>query len=1646
MPKPVVIQIQTEDVTDFEVISRRIKTAMESPRKHAKGLAGDITQIEKDLQDAGTAAQRSMSAIEKKSNDARRESLKLDAQLKSLSAALARNNSLVASGTDAQKRGYAERNRAIRVEQGLLRARKATHDSTIKNLAQEKRELAAIIKDYRQLERVAKSSRSQGKGGFGGLIQGLKSTPLLADAAAMGIGVVAAGAARLGKEALTAAGKYNDLIRGLTFVEGSAEAAALRFDELNELAKLPSLDRNTLIQYNNSLSALGASKTEIDDVFIALSRGVSTFGGTMHDTNGILLQFSQAVGKGSLLLSDFRPIIERMPTFLVEANKALQTGETSWDAFKIAMEDSMDSGKSFFEAFQPVVNQLKNLPGGEIDSYSNSLGNLEDAFTNLQAAMGQKLIGSFVSVSNWMQKIIEQETKLWRYGKDADKFLDFIEAVGEESEIAAAKQQVLEKDIARVEKRLEQSKNQYKEYIEKGANPAAESMEQLDRKIKGQEAALARLNSQLPKTEEETKKATKAFEIKGKALDALSNAYENRVSPSIKVGTDAVGAQILAIQALAKHIGDLNKEYLKPLGEEVDALSNRFNNRVSPSVDKTTDAIGAQILTIQALAKHIGDLNKEYLKPLGEEVDALSNRFNNRVSPSVDKTTDAIGAQIAAFDALGVHISTLSYKQLQQEAQAYGENINDLIKEINRKEGAWEDVNTEVSDVANTISGMFDDASTALVDFLWDLEDADWDSALENFADSLKSIAEDSLKQGLSEGISAQLSEIAPDLGTGGGAGGGLSGAGTLITSILTNPAFLAIATTFLVGAIAYANRSENAVPLSEGLNRQGRPIREFRNRRRGESRENYESAKAAWEAEQGADADTGTRTATRAGGATTAGAGSGATAQTGKQRRGVLGFSGFNLPQMFSRQALARALAEATGADRQAVENIARAMYGDAAYDAEVAAATATDTPTDTSSPPMSTDPGSTGGGGTTPKRQKISRYDPQGKNAARNARDQARLNLRNASSYDDYETKRTAYISAINAYYDTIDAEITALNLTPRAERDRLKANQIDRDGAVGNAAALRNPFENEAEADIPAEAADDSDTTTETSSPPTKTASKSASTTTTSPAVDIYDPYAIEQLRNDRDTAKRALNSATSFDDFETKRQAWIRAINDYHTARKSRAKDTAKSSREAQIKVDGIEGDRIDAVGRAMGVENPFEQAETPIGTGAGAATTTDTATGTGGTGTSEKEAYDPFGINRTRRQMQRSRYEVGRATSSEDFVRKQLAYIQSINAYYDAAEARLDSLDISIEEWTNKNEALAWDREEAITKATEMENTFLETRVENEDKIAAAAEKAAEARRKAEEKLKDDIADIRQDKLDAEKKFREDIENLEEEHQEKLSDIEQKYLDKREDLDLSFQEKVKKTRREMEAEIAGLYKEFHAGEISREELIAGIDQAREARGQTLLEFGYQQQATARQLDIQEGRDVRDATTDFDRREEDIEQIFNATVATLETQLAPLLAQQTALAETQTTTATTASETAALDAATAKMFSPAVAAFDAGAMGLKSVNFEAFKAIPEVLTEKLPTQIGDALAALKPSEIEQLYAENLKITANYVTVNSEKVELTGNVNVEVASVEVNTPVQQSSPQVVVLGEDTISELRDGIIELQDEELSR
>ena len=380
-----------------------------------KVASADIDATQKSLRELESATAKKVVALQRVANAQRavNKSNSGEAERKALDEAKAH----LKVATAAERTAKAVHAAAEKKVRDTARAEKATLDEAKAHL----RSATAMERAAKEADKLARAKEraEQGTKKLSGSTPGLLAMGGALAAGATSAVLLTQGLVRASSASLNAASLVQNQLRGMELVHGSAEAAVKRLDELNELAKLPGMDRNTLIQYNNQLSALGATTQEIDLVFEAVGKGVTTFGGNMHDVRGIMLQYAQAAGKGTATLGDFKPIIERMPTFLIEANKALGTGEQSWDAFKGALDASIASGKSWHEAMTPVWEQIATLPGADIDSFANRIDNLGDTFFNLQVAIGDKflpiagdIIGMVSNVLEYIQGLIEGNNQL----------------------------------------------------------------------------------------------------------------------------------------------------------------------------------------------------------------------------------------------------------------------------------------------------------------------------------------------------------------------------------------------------------------------------------------------------------------------------------------------------------------------------------------------------------------------------------------------------------------------------------------------------------------------------------------------------------------------------------------------------------------------------------------------------------------------------------------------------------------------------------------------------------------------------------------------------------------------------------------------------------------------------------------------------------------------------------------------------------------------------------------------------------------------------------------------------------------------------------------------------------------------------------
>lgn len=206
-------------------------------------------------------------------------------------------------------------------------------------------------------------------------------------------GAVAVGLGAGIVKAVGAAGRMEQIEIGFKGVLGSAEAARLKIEELQEFAARTPFNFTDLARGSQLLLGTGTSADQLIPILGALGNGMSAAGRGTEDFNGALLQISQIINSGKLQGDEMRilaerglPVKEIMDELGTSMGQVGKAGITA-DRFIAALIKTMNSGR-FAGAMEA---QSKTLVG--------SLSNLQDAGERLLITFGKPLIDPTVAVT-----------------------------------------------------------------------------------------------------------------------------------------------------------------------------------------------------------------------------------------------------------------------------------------------------------------------------------------------------------------------------------------------------------------------------------------------------------------------------------------------------------------------------------------------------------------------------------------------------------------------------------------------------------------------------------------------------------------------------------------------------------------------------------------------------------------------------------------------------------------------------------------------------------------------------------------------------------------------------------------------------------------------------------------------------------------------------------------------------------------------------------------------------------------------------------------------------------------------------------------------------------------------------------------------
>jgi tape measure domain-containing protein len=131
-----------------------------------------------------------------------------------------------------------------------------------------------------------------------------------------------------GRQAMDTVVSMDRLTRGMTTLEGSAEAATARMQSLRDAARLPGLDFEQAVKGDIRLRSVGISAELSREALIQMGNALSLAGGTASDLDGVVLALTQIVSKGKVSAEEINQIAERVPQVRAVMKDMFGTADT----------------------------------------------------------------------------------------------------------------------------------------------------------------------------------------------------------------------------------------------------------------------------------------------------------------------------------------------------------------------------------------------------------------------------------------------------------------------------------------------------------------------------------------------------------------------------------------------------------------------------------------------------------------------------------------------------------------------------------------------------------------------------------------------------------------------------------------------------------------------------------------------------------------------------------------------------------------------------------------------------------------------------------------------------------------------------------------------------------------------------------------------------------------------------------------------------------------------------------------------------------------------------------------------------------------------------------------------------------------------
>lgn len=176
----------------------------------------------------------------------------------------------------------------------------------------------------------------------------------------MGSAMAGLGLAAVSKQILETTADLDSLRLQLVVVEKSTGMAQMRFAQLAEMAKKPGLSLEPTIKgYVNLMSTMQLSTKEATDMLAAFGKALAQVGGGGPELDAVIMQVTQMLSAGKVVMADLRPVLERLPQMRTTMAQLFKGATSPEEIDKLGI-----SSKEFLSKITEAFSKLQDVTPG----------------------------------------------------------------------------------------------------------------------------------------------------------------------------------------------------------------------------------------------------------------------------------------------------------------------------------------------------------------------------------------------------------------------------------------------------------------------------------------------------------------------------------------------------------------------------------------------------------------------------------------------------------------------------------------------------------------------------------------------------------------------------------------------------------------------------------------------------------------------------------------------------------------------------------------------------------------------------------------------------------------------------------------------------------------------------------------------------------------------------------------------------------------------------------------------------------------------------------------------------------------------------------------------------------------------------------